>query len=216
MSIALTELLMRQRTLPTLLPENVAQTMDDIAIYHQAGHRMVEVLMRTPLALEAIREARRAYPDMTVGAGTVLEPSQVDQAVEAGARFIVSPAIDPVVGEAVKRHGIPFVPGVCTPTDVAVALRQGFGLQKLFPTQLPALEKLLPESVEYLDALASPFGHTPLRLIAAYGVAKENFAACLSHRLVAGIIAGWLYNLHGSALRRELDETLKLARPRAA
>jgi 2-dehydro-3-deoxyphosphogluconate aldolase/(4S)-4-hydroxy-2-oxoglutarate aldolase len=216
MSIALTELLMQQKTLPTLLPESVAQTMDDIAIYHQIGHRMVEILMRTPLALEAIREARRAYPDMTVGAGTVLEPSQVDQAVEAGARFIVSPAIDPVVGEAAKRHGVPFIPGVCTPTDVAVALRQGFGLQKLFPVQLPALEKLLPESVEYLDALASPYGHTPLRLIAAYGVSKENFAACLSHRLVAGVIAGWLYNLHGGVLRRELDQTLKLARPRAA
>ncbi len=216
MSVALTDLLMRQRTLPTLLPENVAQTMDDIAIYHQVRHRMVEVLMRTPLALEAIREARGAYPDMTVGAGTVLEPSQVDQAVAAGAHFIVSPAIDPVIGEATKRLGIPFVPGVCTPTDVAVALRQGFGLQKLFPVQLPALEKLLPESVEYLDALASPYGHTPLRLVAAYGVSKENFAACLSHRLVAGVIAGWLYNLHGSVLRRELDQTLKLARPRAA
>jgi 2-dehydro-3-deoxyphosphogluconate aldolase/(4S)-4-hydroxy-2-oxoglutarate aldolase len=212
----LTELLTRQRTLPTLLPENVAQTMDDIAIYHHVGHRLVEILMRTPLALEAIREARRAYPDMIIGAGTVLAPDQVDQAVEAGAQFIVSPAIDPVVGESAKRHGIPFVPGVCTPTDVAVALRQGFGLQKLFPIQLPALEKLLPESVEYLDALASPYGHTPLRLIAAYGVSKENFVACLSHRLVAGIIAGWLYNLHGGALRRELDETLRLARPRAA
>ncbi|HUD83561.1 MAG TPA: hypothetical protein VMQ67_08660, partial [Candidatus Saccharimonadales bacterium] len=105
---------------------------------------------------------------------------------------------------------------VCTPTDVAVALRLGFDLQKLFPTQLPALEKLLPESIEYLDALASPYGHTPLRLIAAYGVSKENFAASLSHRLVTGVIAGWLYNLHGNALQRELNETLSLARPRAA
>lgn len=190
--------------------------MDDVAIYHQAGHRLVEILMRTPLAPEAIREARKAYPDMLIGAGTVLTPSQVDQAVAAGSQFIVSPAIDPAIGEAVKRHGMPFIPGVCTPTDVAVALRQGFNLQKLFPVQLPDLEKLLPDSVEYLDALASPYGHTPLRVIAAYGVSKENFVACLSHRLVAGIIAGWLYNVHGAALRRDLSETLNLARPRAA
>jgi 2-dehydro-3-deoxyphosphogluconate aldolase/(4S)-4-hydroxy-2-oxoglutarate aldolase len=216
MSARLIELLAQQKTLPTLLPESVAQTLDDIAIYHQAGHRLLEILMRTPLALETIREARRVHPDMMIGAGTVLNVSQVDQAVAAGAQFIVSPAIDPVVGEAAKRHGMPFVPGVCTPTDVAVALRMGFGLQKLFPVQLPALEKLLPESVEYLDALASPYGHTPLRVIAAYGVSKENFTACLSHRLVAGIIAGWLYNLHGAALRRDLSETLNLARPRAA
>jgi 2-dehydro-3-deoxyphosphogluconate aldolase/(4S)-4-hydroxy-2-oxoglutarate aldolase len=216
MSVKLTEFLLRQKTLPTLLPENVPQTMDDIAIYHHAGHRLIEILMRTPHAVEAIRLARRTYPDMVIGAGTVLTPSQVDQAVEAGAQFIVSPAIDPVVGDTVKNHGISFIPGVCTPTDVAVALRLGFDLQKLFPTQLPALEKLLPESIEYLDALASPYGHTPLRLIAAYGVSKENFAASLSHRLVAGVIAGWLYNLHGNALQRELNETLSLARPRAA
>ena len=215
-SARLIEILVRQKTLPTLLPEGVAQTMDDIAIYHQAGHRLVEILMRTPLALETIREARRTHPDMMIGAGTVLNPSQVDHAVEASAQFIVSPAMDLVVAEAAKRHATPFVPGVCTPTDVAVALRQGFALQKLFPIQLPVLERLLAESVEYLDALASPYGHTPLRVIAAYGVSRENFAACLSHRLVAGVIAGWLYNLHGDALRRDLDETLGLARPRAA
>jgi 2-dehydro-3-deoxyphosphogluconate aldolase/(4S)-4-hydroxy-2-oxoglutarate aldolase len=212
----LTDLLSQQKTLPTLLPEKVAQTLDDVAIYHLAGHRAVEILMRTPLALEAIREARRAHPDMTIGAGTVLTPSQVDEAVKAGAQFIVSPAIDPVVGNAVKRHAVPFIPGVCTPTDVAVALREGFPLQKLFPTELPAMEKLLPGCPEYLDALASPYGHTPLRLIAAYGISKENFAACLSHRLVAAVIAGWLYNLHGDVLRRELRETLAQAGRRAA
>lgn len=198
--------------MPTLLPDQVAQTLDDIAIYRAAGHGAVEILMRTPLALDAVRAARRAHPDMLIGAGTVLTPGQVDQALEAGAQFIVSPAIDPVVAAAVKRHGLDFIPGVCTPTDVAVALREGFSLLKLFPVQLPALERLLPESTEYLEALASPFGHTPLRVIAAYGVSKANFAAYLSHRLVGGVIAGWLHNLHGDILRQELDETLRLAR----
>lgn len=213
MPIDLLSLLSAQRTVPTLLPESPAQTLEDIAIYRQAGHRAVEILMRTPRALETIRQARSAYADMVIGAGTVLTPGQVDEAVKAGAQFVVSPAIDLVVGEAVKRHGIAFVPGVCTPTDVAVALREGFPLQKLFPVQLPDLEPLLPDTVTYADALASPYGHTPLRLIAAYGVSKENFAACLSHRLVAAVIAGWLYGLHGDLLRRELESTLALARP---
>jgi 2-dehydro-3-deoxyphosphogluconate aldolase/(4S)-4-hydroxy-2-oxoglutarate aldolase len=212
MSHKLIEVLARQKTMPTLLPDQVAQTLDDIAIYRAAGHGAVEILMRTPLALDAVRAARRAHPDMLIGAGTVLTPGQVDQALEAGAQFIVSPAIDPVVAAAVKRHGLDFIPGVCTPTDVAVALREGFSLLKLFPVQLPALERLLPESTEYLEALASPFGHTPLRVIAAYGVSKANFAAYLSHRLVGGVIAGWLHNLHGDILRQELDETLRLAR----
>jgi len=211
MSHQLIEVLARQKTMPTLLPDQVAQTLDDIAIYQAAGHRAVEILLRTPRALDAVRAARRAHPDLLIGAGTVLTPDQVDQAVEAGAQFIVSPAMDPVVAAAAGRYGLDFIPGVCTPTDVAVALRQGFSLQKLFPVELPALARLLPESAEYLEALASPFGHTPLRVIAAYGVTKANFAACLSHRLVAGIIAGWLHNLHGDALRRELEATLRLA-----
>jgi 2-dehydro-3-deoxyphosphogluconate aldolase / (4S)-4-hydroxy-2-oxoglutarate aldolase len=216
MSAQLIELLAQQKTLPTLLAGVPSQTLDDIAIYRAAGHRVFEILMRTPRALETITAARRAYPGLLIGAGTVLTPAQADEAVKAGAQFIVSPAIDPVVAAAVKGLGVPFVPGVCTPTDVAVALREGFALQKLFPVELPALEKLLPESAVYLDALASPFGHTPLRLIAAYGVSKANFAACLSHRLVAGVIAGWLHDLHGDRLRQELNQTLDLARSRAA
>ena len=216
MPIDLLNLFSQQRTVPTLLPEDPAQTLDDIAIYRAAGHRSVEILMRAPRALETIQAARPAHADMVIRAGTVLTPEQVDQAVGAGAQFIVSPAIDPVVAEAVRRNKVPFVPGVCTPPDVAVALREGFALLKLFPVELPALERLLPEGTLYLDALASPYGHTPLRLIAAYGVSKENFAAHLSHRLVAAVIAGWLYGLHGNALRRELEDTLSLARPRAA
>lgn len=212
MSHKLIEVLARQKTMPTLLPDQVAQTLEDIAIYRAAGHGAVEILMRTPLALDAVRAARQAHPDMLIGAGTVLTPGQVDQAVEAGAQFIVSPAIDLVVAAAVTRHGLGFIPGVCTPTDVAVALRQGFSLLKLFPVQLPALERLLPESTDYLEALASPYGHTPLKVIAAYGVTKANFADYLSHRLVGGVIAGWLHNLHGDVLRHELAETLSLAR----
>jgi 2-dehydro-3-deoxyphosphogluconate aldolase/(4S)-4-hydroxy-2-oxoglutarate aldolase len=212
----LIELVATQKTIPPLLPDNLSQTLDDIAIYQRVGHRVVEILMRTPLALETIRAARRKFPDMIIGAGTVLSPAEVDQAVSAGAQFIVSPAIDLVVAASVKRHGLPFIPGVCTPTDVAVALREGLSLQKLFPVELTALEKLLPESVTYLDALASPYGHTPLRLIAAYGVTKENFPSYLAHRLVGGVIAGWLYNIHGQTLERELNETLASVRPRAA
>lgn len=212
MPLPLIALLAQQKTLPTLLAVTPALTLEDIAIYRAAGHRVFEILLRTPRALETIRAARQQYPDLQIGAGTVLTPAQVDAAIEAGAQFVVSPAIV----AAVKRHGLPFVPGVCTPTDVAVALREGFALQKLFPVELPALEKLLPESAVYLDALASPYGHTPLQVIAAYGVNKQNFAAILAHRLVAGVIAGWLHDLHGDHLRRELAETLALARVQAA
>ena len=210
-SAELAAVLRRQKTLPTLIPQGITQTLEDIAHYQAVGHNMMEILLRSPLALETIRIARRQFPGLLIGAGTVLTPQQVEEAVEAGAQFIVSPAMDLAVAAAAKGHGRPFIPGVCTPTDVAVALREGFTLQKLFPVELPALEKLLPAETLYLDALNSPYGHTPLQVIAAYGVNRTNFAAYLEHRLVAGVIAGWLHDLHGETLKTELRATLALA-----
>ncbi|MDB6092651.1 MAG: eda 1 [Verrucomicrobia bacterium] len=215
-STELIDVLQRQKTLPTLIPTQPAVTLEDIAQYQKAGHGMVEILLRTPFALETIRVARKQFPGLLIGAGTVLTPLQVEAAAQAGAQFIVSPAMDVVVGEAANLHRLPFIPGVCTPTDVAVALRRGFVLQKLFPVELHALEKLLPEGTTYLDALNSPYGHTPLRLIAAYGVTQANFASHLSHRLVAGVIAGWLHDLHGEGLEKVLRETLALSVPAEA
>ena len=150
--------------------------------------------------MESIRLGRKTYPNLQIGAGTVLTPETANQAAEAGAHFIVSPAMDPVVSSEARKLGLLFIPGVCTPTDVAIGMREGYTLQKFFPAEQCG-------GVAWMNALASPYGHTPLRLIAGSGIVKTNVAGYWKHPLIAAIIADWLVLAQGDALREQIAGT---------
>ena len=108
----------------------------------QAGLPCAEVTLRTPGAIAAI-EVLAANPAVTVGAGTVVSSAQVDQAVDAGARFIVTPGVDPEIVSRCRELGVPAIPGIATATEAMAALRQGVDTVKLFPAQvLGGLEML--------------------------------------------------------------------------
>ena len=200
MNINLTEIVSKQKILPIVFPNSLAQTIEDLGSYEKAGYQALEILCRTPVALESIRIGRKTYPNLQIGAGTVLTPETANEAAKAGAQFIVSPAMDPAVSSEARKLGLPFIPGVFTPTDVAIGLREGYILQKFFPAEHSG-------GVVWLNALASPYGHTPLRLIAGGGVVKTNVAAYWKHPLIAAIIADWLVLAQGEALRKQLAET---------
>jgi 2-dehydro-3-deoxyphosphogluconate aldolase / (4S)-4-hydroxy-2-oxoglutarate aldolase len=191
------------KLMPLVAAESSAQAIEDATSFRDAGFPLVEILCRTPNAVEIIGEACRALPDLFIGAGTILTVELGEQAIAAGAKFLVSPACDPAIIELSKRRGVQFMPGVYTPSDVAIAMRNGFTWLKLFPAE-PA------GGVEYISALASPFGHTKLQLVAGCGVTKENYATYLKHPLVGAIIPDWLSPLRGKALRDELPATRKL------
>ena len=196
----LTEIVSRQRILPIIMPNTVAQTMEDLGSYSEAGYQVLEILCRTPHAFETIRLGRKTFPNLQIGAGTVLTPKTADEAAEAGAQFIVSPAMDPVVSSTARKHGLPFIPGVCTPTDMAIGMREGYTLQKFFPAEQSG-------GLVWINAIASPYGHTPLRLIAGSGIVRSNVASYWKNPLIAAIIADWLVPASGEALRKELAET---------
>ena len=114
------------------------------------GLRALEVTLRTPAALDAIR-AMREVPGAVVGAGTVISPDQFDRALDAGAQFVVSPGLSPRLAGHVARAGTPYLPGVATAGDLMRGLELGLDHFKFFPAAtsggLPALK-----------ALAAPFG----------------------------------------------------------
>ena len=186
--------------MPLLFANSVEEVASDAAIYHEAGFPYVEILCRTRFAMDAIRETHRRLPGLLIGAGTVLTEAQGEEAVAAGAAFIVSPACDPVILEFAKSRGLPMIPGIYTPTDVAVALRYGFNLQKLFPAEISG-------GPNYLSALGSPFGHTPVKMVVGQGVTRELCPSYLKHPLVGAVIAEWLLGLHGDVLRETLRDT---------
>lgn len=112
----------------------------------EGGLPCAEVTFRTEAAGEAIQKMLEAYPDMLVGAGTVLNAKQVDEAVSAGAKFIVSPGLNPKTVKYCQEIGIPVFPGVATASEIEQALELGLEVVKFFPAEvnggLPAVKAL--------------------------------------------------------------------------
>ena len=162
------------------------------------GLTALEVTLRTPAALDAIR-AMEEVEGATVGAGTVTNPRQFDQAVAAGARFVVSPGLtDPLLAHAADS-GVPFLPGVATAGEIMRGLDAGLTHFKFFPAVaaggLPALK-----------ALAAPFGE--VRFCPTGGVTEASAAEWLAHSSVLCVGGSWV-------VRADAAETERLARAAA-
>src|SRR3954469_21901041 len=97
------------------------------------GIRTVEITLRTPAALAAIRAVAREVPEIAVGAGTLLKPDDLTAAVDAGARFFVSPGLTPALLKDAEARGVPFLPGAASATEIMMALDHGFDRLKFFP-----------------------------------------------------------------------------------
>lgn len=135
----------------------------------EGGFRIVEFTLTTPGALELIEAFAREFPEIAVGAGTVLTVEEARRAVEAGASFLVSPVTDATVIGAAVGMGVPMIPGTYTPSDMLAAHRAGAAYQKLFP---------LPSNAEaYIRACLGPLPF--LRIIPTSGVTEGNAAALL-------------------------------------
>jgi 2-dehydro-3-deoxyphosphogluconate aldolase/(4S)-4-hydroxy-2-oxoglutarate aldolase len=138
--------------------------------------------MRTPVALDVMREMAKV-PGAVVGAGTVLNPRQLDQALEAGAQFIVSPGLSEPLGKAAIASGIAFLPGIATAGDIMRGMDMGLERFKFFPAEtsggLPALK-----------ALAAPF-HT-VRFCPTGGIRPETAATWLAEPAVKCVGGSWI------------------------
>ena len=149
----------------------------------EGGLKCAEVTFRTDAAQEAIRIMSREYPDMMVGAGTVLTTDQVDRAVLAGARFIVSPGFDPEVVDYCIDKNIPVVPGCITPSEVAQGVKRGLEVIKFFPAQQAG-------GVAMIKALAAPF--TGVRFMPTGGINAGNLEQYLSFPKIAACGGSWM------------------------
>ena len=117
----------------------------------EGGVRVLEVTLRTPVALRAIEAIAKAVPGAIVGVGTITRPQDFANAVSAGATFGVSPGLTPALADAARAAGLSLLPGVMTPSDVIAARAAGFTEMKLFPAQQAG-------GVGMLKALGGPFG----------------------------------------------------------
>jgi 2-dehydro-3-deoxyphosphogluconate aldolase/(4S)-4-hydroxy-2-oxoglutarate aldolase len=144
----------------------------------------IELTLRTPVALEALRQIKRRCPEILAGIGTVLSPEQVTRAVDAGAEFAVAPGTNPRVIEAALAAGLPFAPGICTPSDIERALEYDRRVLKFFPAEPSG-------GLAYLRTIAAPYAHLELKYIPLGGITAKNMADYLQEPVVGGIGGSW-------------------------
>jgi 2-dehydro-3-deoxyphosphogluconate aldolase/(4S)-4-hydroxy-2-oxoglutarate aldolase len=172
---------LKNRVVPVVVidDENAAKPLGQALV--AGGLPVAEVTFRTAAAPAAIAEMRK-QAGLTVGAGTVLNPQQVDQAVEAGAQFIVSPGLNPAVVERAQHHGLPVMPGVITPSEVMQALSMGLTTVKFFPAGA--------FGIAVLRDYVSPFGQ--MKFVPTGGISTANLAEYLSLPNVPAVGGSWM------------------------
>ncbi len=169
--------------IPVIVIEELAHAVPLARALVTGGVRVLEVTLRTPPALEAIRLIAREVPDAIVGVGTLTRPEDFTAARDAGAQFGVSPGLTPALIEATRDSGLPLLPGVMTPSDVIAARLAGFGELKLFPAQQAG-------GLGMLKALAGPF--PDVTFCPTGGITAETASEFLALPNVACVGGSWL------------------------
>ncbi|MGC0403796.1 2-dehydro-3-deoxyphosphogluconate aldolase/(4S)-4-hydroxy-2-oxoglutarate aldolase [Streptomyces sp. SAI-126] len=156
------------------------------------GLPAIEVTLRTPVALDAIRAIAGEVPDAVVGAGTVITPGQVKESVAAGARFLVSPGWTDVLLEALRGSGVPFLPGVSTTSEVVALLERGVTEMKFFPAEAAG-------GTAYLKSLAGPLPQA--RFCPTGGIGPGNAPEYLALPNVGCVGGTWMLPADAIAAR---------------
>jgi 2-dehydro-3-deoxyphosphogluconate aldolase/(4S)-4-hydroxy-2-oxoglutarate aldolase len=172
----------------------------------RGGLATMEITLRTDSALEAIRRIGGAFPDMLLGAGTVLTTGQAQRAVDAGARYIVSPGLNRKVVEWCLANAVPVTPGVITPTEIEEALELGLEVVKFFPAEAGG-------GITYLKAVSAPY--RGLKFIPTGGIDESNVAGYLKLSQVLACGGSWM--VKADLIRaRSFDEIRRMSAEAAA
>ena len=175
-------LLSTMRLVPVIVLDDAADAWPLAQALKAGGLPCAEVTLRTPAAEEALREMAKDA-DILLGAGTVLRPEQVDLAVKAGAKFIVTPGYSAAVVERCRSVGVPIIPGVATPTEVQQALEAGVDTVKFFPAESIG-------GARALAAIAAPFGD--MRFVPTGGITAANVGDYLALPSVLAAGGSWM------------------------
>lgn len=151
----------------------------------EGGIDCIELTLRSDAALDSIREIASGVPGMVIGAGTILSEIQVDQVLEAGARFGVAPSVNRRVLRHARESGLPFSPGVMTPTDIDVSLQEDCHLLKYFPATSAG-------GIAHLKNIAAPFAHLGIGFIPLGGISESNLGEWLAAPGVSAVGGSWL------------------------
>lgn len=167
-----------QKFIPVVVIKELGETDKILTALKNSGIMCAEITFRTACAAEAIAYASKNYPDMEIGAGTVINAEQCEAALAAGATFIVSPGLSPAVAKICNARNIPYYPGCVTPTEIMAALELGITTVKFFPANIYG-------GLKALKALSAPFPQ--VKFIPTGGVDRSNIDEFLAFDKIAAI-----------------------------
>lgn len=170
---------------PVIAIESVDAALPLADALLEGGLPVVEITFRTNAAAEVIAKLCCERPELLVGAGTVLTIANLEAAKAAGARFGVAPGLNPDILYAAEEAELPFVPGICTPSELEGAMGLGCKVLKFFPSEQSG-------GAEMVKALSGPYAHTGVRFIPTGGVSLLNLEAYLSVETVIAVGGTWI------------------------
>ncbi len=167
-----------EKFVPVVVIKEIGETDKILSALRDYGINCAEITFRTACAAEAIAYACKNYPDMSIGAGTVINAKQCEEALAAGAQFIVSPGLSVAVANICNERNIPYYPGCVTPTEIMMALELGITTVKFFPANVYG-------GLKALKALAAPFPQ--IKFIPTGGVDRSNIDEFLAFDKIEAI-----------------------------
>lgn len=179
------ERIKESRVIPVIALEDADDAVPLCKALKAGGLEVAEITFRTDAAAPALRIVKEQFPEFALGAGTVTRVDEVDAAMEAGAQFAVAPGLNPLVVERAQEIGLPFFPGVCTPSDVEAALQLGCRTLKFFPAGAMG-------GTTMLKSLYGPYRHRGVEFIPTGGVKAANLAEYLAGPGVIAVGGSWV------------------------
>ncbi len=194
------ELFVKNRVVPVVVIKNLEDTLPTLEAMCRGGVTVAEITFRTACAADAIALGRKTLPDMTIGAGTVINAEQCERAIAAGAQFIVGPGVSEKVAEVCQKHNIPYFPGCVTPSEIIKAIDLGYDIVKFFPAGVFG-------GLKAIKALAAPFPQ--VKFLPTGGVDMSNLKEFLEFEKIVGVGGSWMMKGDIEANCAEITEFLK-------
>ncbi|MDO4858625.1 MAG: bifunctional 4-hydroxy-2-oxoglutarate aldolase/2-dehydro-3-deoxy-phosphogluconate aldolase [Thermoguttaceae bacterium] len=168
-----------------LVIDDAANAVPTAKALMDGGINAIELTLRTPAALDALANIRREIPEMLAGVGTILTPEQVQKVAEAKAAFGVAPGLNEKVVLAAQAAGLPFAPGIMTPSEIEKAVELGCRELKLFPAEPCG-------GMKYLKSVSAPYAHLGLKYLPLGGLSLENIGPYVESPLLLALGGSWI------------------------
>lgn len=173
----------KYKIVPVVVLNKLEDTLPNVGALVRGGLPVAEITFRTACAKEAIKLAVKEFPNALIGAGTVINKEQCLEALDAGAKFIVSPGLSKAVAETCKEKGVPYIPGVVTPTEIMEALELGLTTLKFFPASNFG-------GLKTIKALCAAFPN--IQIMPTGGVNEENILEFLAFDKIIACGGSWM------------------------